>query len=371
MLTASQIIVEDEDGEVVKTYELPSSSHSKEGESSDRPGMGRLATWSGMAGLLGGRRESTAGPSSSAPKTEDEKEGNPPQTPTAEIKAHRQGLARMGTWGFGGKGTGSAEKKAEADDEDDDRRIRFTIGGAGRRLTKDDFLREIQGLDPKARGEIVEGSDAPAAVKELARKDASNNSPGNNRLFHAKGPQTAPGKLSAKAVGARMARQLGSDVEETEEETDNEHERMRNKSMANALQLSRRKDAPLADADDHSDMPETAAERKRREAALKSIRDDDEISPAGSSSSSRNGGGRGRARQQDSDDLDEDYEETAAEKRRREAALGLGGGDGKRDDDSDDDGAPRIPPPVKQGTTRGIRFAQSPVRQGKKSEGNL
>ena len=52
-----------------------------------------------------------------------------------------------------------------------------------------------------------------------------------------------------------------------------------------------------------------------------------------------------------------EFLETAAEKRRREAALGVGG-DGA--DDSDDDDTPRVPPPVAQ--SRGIRFAQSPVR---------
>lgn len=139
---------------------------------------------------------------------------------------------------------------------------------------------------------------------------------------------------------------------------------MRSKNLKNVLQLSRKKDAPnagrSAQAGFPDDMPETAAERKRREQVLKGVEDEDEISPVASSSSSR---GRGRSADLDGDD---GYEESAAEKRRREAALGLGGGDSARgDDDSDDDDTPRVPPPVAK-PNRGIRFAQSPVRQGKK-----
>jgi hypothetical protein len=94
---------------------------------------------------------------------------------------------------FKGKGTEAADK-AYGEEEDDDRRIRFTIGGAGRRLTKEDFLKEIQSLDPKARCEIVAESDAPEAMKAMAQKDASEESPGSSRLFQSKNAQAASGR---------------------------------------------------------------------------------------------------------------------------------------------------------------------------------
>lgn len=311
-----------------------------------------------------GRRESVA------PGTEGAGNTNAPAQAGGEStqsNAVRQGLARMGTWGFGGN---TGVKDAEDDNEDDDRRIRFTIGGAGRRLTKDDFLREIQSLDPKSRAEIVENSDASAAVKDMAWRDADEERPGSNRLMHAKVPQLASGKAVAKQIGAKMARQQGADIpHETEDESDDEHhQRSQAKGAVSAFQLSKKKDAPATSSvgnygakltKTHSpsgDIPETAAERKRREQALKGVEDDEE--------SEEEDNGRGRSRSgaaTTSTDSGDEYEESAAERRRREAALGVGA---NARDDSDDDDTPRVPPPAVK-PNRGIRFAQSPVR-GKK-----
>jgi hypothetical protein len=36
------------------------------------------------------------------------------------------------------------------DENDDDKQIRFTIGGAGQRLMKEDFLKHIWSHDPKS-----------------------------------------------------------------------------------------------------------------------------------------------------------------------------------------------------------------------------
>jgi len=250
----------------------------------------------------------------------------------------------MGTWGAG--------KKLEEDEEDDDRRIRFTIGGAGRRLTKNDFLKEIQSLDSKARCEVKEQSDAPHSMKDLAKKDASNDIPGSSRLLNTKSAQVASWKGPAKAVGAEMARRRGASVYEgdTEEEEDSEEERIRMKNAKGSLQLSKRKISPMGDArklakidSPSNDVEESPAERKRREHVLKGVDDD---SPSPRARSPRRGGTE---------------QESAAERRRREAALGVGG----PQDDSDDDDTPRIPPPVAK--SRGIRFAQSPVRGNKQN----
>ncbi|KAI9646658.1 Na+/H+ antiporter [Ciborinia camelliae] len=294
------IIVEDEDGEVVKTYELPpdlSTKAPRNGEPSVvRQGINRMGTWTGLAGN----------------KADDSKTG----ATTAEPP--RQGIARMGTWNFGKNPQNSDDKETE---EDDDRRIRFTIGGAGRRLTKEDFLKEIQGLDPKARCEIVEESDAPRAMKDLAKKDASDKTQGSSRLFEAHDTQVAPGAQTARVVGKQMAKQ-GAKVD--------------------AQDISR-----SSAAGGSNYMPESAAERRRRHDALKGV-DEDKLEEDESR-------GRGRGRSPSRSNNVPEEKETPAEKRRREAALGE-----SIQSDSDDDDTPRVPPPVAR--SRGIRFAQSPVR---------
>jgi hypothetical protein len=266
-------------------------------------------------------------------------------------------LGSLGQWGFGGKNTEVA--LADDEEEDDDRRIRFTIGGAGRRLTKDDFLKEIQSLDPKTRYEVIQESDAPAAMKTMAKKDASTDSAGSSRIFEAKSAQVAPGKGAAQAVGAEMARRRGATIDEEDDGSDHDyfgHDEKRRERTKGAAKT----DAPITtrqvsnvDAPSTAE-PETAAERKRREKALRGI---DDVTEAQ----------RGRSRGREDEDEEEpsrpagntaEGEETAAEKRRREAALGVSGGGAQ--DDSDDDDTLRVPPPVAK--SRGIRFAQSPVR---------
>jgi hypothetical protein len=280
-----------------------------------------------------------------------------------ESSAVRQGLSRMGTWGFGGKNTNKDDAAAKdgQNEEDDDRHIRFTIGGAGRRLTKDDFLKEIQSLDPKARCEVIAESDAPAAMKDMARKDASQESPGSSRIFGAKAPQLASGKEVAKSVGAEMTRQRGAAVDDEHEQymhdsgsEDSDSDRARRRRAKGVLGLSRKTDSSptqqssarhLSTLESHisGEMPESEAERKRREGALKGVEDVTEAQ-------------RGRSRKVE--DSGGEVSETPAEKRRRLAALGVGSG--AAEDDSDDDDTPRVPPPVAR--SRGIRFAQSPVR---------
>jgi hypothetical protein len=295
-------------------------------------GLNRVGTWTGVAAKKHQEEPDTSGAS------------------PAETPEKRPGIFSRETWGFGGKDETANHPNS---DEDDDRRIRFKIGGAGRRLTKDDFLKEIQSLDPKARCEIIAESDAPAAMKDMAKKDASRDSPGSSRIFDAKKPQVASGKGVAKGVGAEMARRRGANVDESSSE-DSEEKRIQRKRAKGVLDLAKQRNpmatkASTTTSSHHSssnEVPESEAERKRREDALRGV---DDVTPAQ----------RGRPREVEEE---VEFEESAAEKRRREAALGFGGGrDGQDEEsDSDDDDTPRVPPPVAR--SRGIRFAQSPVR---------
>ncbi|KAK0128451.1 hypothetical protein ONS95_000423 [Cadophora gregata] len=352
------IIVEDEDGEVVKTYEIPSSKPKTGGEGSSggvvRKELNRMGTWTGITKKPG---DAHKGEESSRPG----------------LSHGESVLGRLGNWGFKGPNTNTEEGPDKAkrqdsnEDDDDDRHIRFTIGGAGRRLTKDDFLKEIQSLDPKARAAIVDSSDASAAMKDLARKDASADSPGSSRLFTAKSTQMASGKATAKSVGAEMARRRGAAIDEDDEmresgsESDFDHQKRRAKSVADQGGSRPSQQQTTRRVSHAADIGETQAERRRREQALKGV---DSVTPA------QRGRERSRDDEEEGEEVEEEEEdngrgevETAAERRRREAALGLDRG-AARGEDSDDDDTPRVPPPVAR--SRGIRFAQSPVRGGKK-----
>ncbi|EED22849.1 sodium/hydrogen antiporter, putative [Talaromyces stipitatus ATCC 10500] len=133
------IIVEDEDGEVIKKYTIPSA-----GKSADVPAA---------------------------------------QATESQV---RRGLTRMGTWVGKREGESSkaSQKTGRRDDLDLDDGLRFTVahdpaleskgvGVKGRRMSKQDFIKEISKLDPKARRNLVEKSDAPPAVKQVARHEAA------------------------------------------------------------------------------------------------------------------------------------------------------------------------------------------------------
>lgn len=125
------IIVEDEDGEVLKKYSIPSAS-TEEPETNKpvRRGLTRMGTWFGM--------EEQAEPSN-----------------TKEQKS-----AKKDKW--------------MADDG-----LRFTVAGNddvedkgvkhnGQRMDKHEFIRQIQSRGPKARRDMVRESDAPQNVKNAA-----------------------------------------------------------------------------------------------------------------------------------------------------------------------------------------------------------
>ncbi len=150
----AQIIVEDEDGEVVQEVR---ASVGQAGEG----GPGAEVHGHGLAGQA--RRQLRSG----GPSGEGE-EGGPSKPRLASVSAWA-GAFRPTT--NDPSAPKPKQRDGEADDDDDDRRIRFTIGGVGRRMTKDDFLEEMQKYDKRTRREIVEHSNASEAVKSLARGD--------------------------------------------------------------------------------------------------------------------------------------------------------------------------------------------------------
>lgn len=338
------VIVENEDGEVVKKYELPPQAKTRRG-------------------VRGGVQDGAG---------------------HFDTKPMRQGLKRMGTWAhIGGReaapqshaqGEASAQpkkRKQSVVDPDDDR-IRFTVGAGGRRMSKQDFIKKIQEMDPKARIEAVDESDVPDSVKQEVRADAVE--------------ESRQAKPSAQAQAASKLPPLNEQDQPADEEDmpmvrrfSTTEDRPRGDEGL-TLTDSNNQDIPFhnvaASVRKHAPTEETAAQRRRRLASsFRHDSDDDgteRVPPqtAGPGTLLRNPmSALGAAKQQQQQQqAAEPQGETAAERRRRLAALGEGGeAEEAESSDSEDDGGERQPktgqaPVPEPGSSpvearRGIRFA--------------
>lgn len=314
------IIVEDEDGEVVKKYDLPAQEKEK-GEGT----MSQSLKYMGMGGLV----KATPKPEKTA---ESSGAGSDP-----EVKpAMRPRTNTMTNWAaaLSGRSTGEAaaqkqgKKKIEAEaQQEDDRHIRFTIGGVGQRMTKEDFIREMQKLDSRTREKVVDQSTATERVKSLAKEDPSPVTPGT--------AGTQPKSVRGKAISSPQPTATPAKSSQASDESSRSTSKAATPRHRESPPSSEREMSPierqLSDTPSH-DEPETAVERRRRLAVLDGLQ----------------GGGDGNG----ADDT-----ETPAERRRREAALGMSGANDEGEEDSDDDDTPRVPP-----ARKGIRFADTPER---------
>ena len=384
------IIVEDEDGEVVKKYDIPHSRGARGGyqngpKGSDgqavRQGLKRMGTWAGIGG----------------------KESGPGETPAAEGSAQPE-KKEPPRW------RRKFSTAPEPDDPDDDN-IRFTVGDTGgRRMSKQDFITSMRQLDPKARIEAVEDSDAPQHVKQQVHAEAAKD-PRRPSQPRPEAPDRGSSSGSARfpfPTPTNMQRDLPTHQEEPGETAEiqkvgtNEDRPQGKEGLA--LVDSNSKDIPFHSVSDtlgkySMNQPESAAARRRRQATLQRKDSDDDgterIPPrhqqrlqrvdsdddgtarvpphhahpklsVTTSSTSRSPMGR-TAKPAD------EGGETAAEKSRRLAALGEPDPEeGSPQSDSDDDNTERKPTgghapveePGKSPTSvrsPGIRFADSPA----------
>ncbi|KAI8628725.1 alkali metal cation/H+ antiporter Nha1 C terminus-domain-containing protein [Xylariaceae sp. FL1651] len=293
------IIVEDEDGEVVKKYDIPA----ERGDGKDY--VATSLKYMGMGGLMKPPdKETRAGESSQAgSQTTDRPAVTPRRRPSA-----------VGWTRFSQGGNAEPKKKggntevAPKQDGDDDRGIRFTIDGAGRRMTKDDFLKEVQKLERSNRevpGNLVDPKAAKRTDKGTAKgtvKETPQSGSGQANTSDVADPNISVAQVSDSTHGASVS------------------------PSQPAAPARGRSSTKGAEDVPSTATPETAAERRRRLAAFATVREDDS-------------------------------NETAAERRRREAALGVVG-PSEEESDSDDDDTPRVPP-----ARRGIRFAEGPSRK--------
>lgn len=282
------IIVEDEDGEVVKKYTIPSPERARTGS--------EAAPQGGAEGIV------------------------------------RRGLSRMGTWvGMGekaGESSKAGKKRSKDSDDESDDGLRFTlaqdvgeggIGHRGRRMSKQEFIRQFQKLDPKARREMIEETDAPERVKQAARRHA---------------------RSQERRGSPAGAADLEITVESPTESTESDDREIPTPDIAASLAKYGGDSAAQARRRRFSatDSPSPSSSSRRRRDS-----DDDgteRIPPA----ERRRAAGLPPASVSRSSDLDEG--ETPAERRRRLAALGELPDDDESDEeaaaDSEDDGQPRV-----------------------------
>ena len=290
------VIVEDEDGEVIKQYQIPN------------PGRGQMD-----------RKASFAGGAAS--------------------KLSRDLMQRIGY--HGGKdnpASGEAVTPGPFDKKpDDDDTIRFNMGG-GRRLKKDEFIEEIQKLDPRARVRMVEDQDASDRLKrEVSRKAGV--SVGERSGYFDRRPSTAPADSRSQShEDLRPVQSRAEDIPSHAVADSLAHFAFDHNSRETAAQRRRR----LASAQQQSG-PSRSLEATTSES--ESDREPDERSqttgatkaparpaPPALRRPSSDQGLQGLAALQPQTSYLEEAE-TEAEKRRRQAALGLT----KEDDSSDDE----------------------------------
>lgn len=290
------IIVEDEDGEVIKKYTIPSG---------DKPAKAK-------------------------PPPEEEAPAATPGRPPI-----RRGLTRMGTW-FGmeeeGEPSQAGQKKpkpaprTETDDWTTDDGLRFTlaqnddvdahgIGHKGRRMNKLEFFQQIKGLDAKARRDVVQQTDAPTTVKEAAKDDAKEEERKDSRI-------SATAAAAAAATTGAIPEENAEDLEsvtDTEASEAESSEGVPGPDVASSLAKFTRGSSAQERRSNLSPAPRVRARRDS---------DDDGTERVPPSRLRQAAGIPAPSRQ-----TDDDTSETPAERRRRLAALGR-----DENDDSDSDG---------------------------------
>jgi len=301
------IIVEDEDGEVIKKYDIPAPERKQPSAGDAGKTERRIGQMSRMLGL-GGKSEKTG----LVENVPSESDGDP--------------------------GPSTRRLQMEQAEKADDDRLRFTISSGGRRMSKAEFIDQIRSMDPKSRAKAVEESNAPDAVKREARIDAREQAatkhPGTSQ-------RPSVPLLREDPAGKHHESSAALQPVESHESGD-----LKLIDSNNDAVPFHNVSAELRRYQLRSEMGETAAERRRRQALQQPSADDSDDDGTERVPPPR----RGRSTQHERNVSDAG--ETAAERRRREGALGLRT---EVESDSEEDEEPRQ---VSQRPN--IRFADEP-----------
>ncbi|KAK7192199.1 Na(+) H(+) antiporter 2 [Paraphaeosphaeria sporulosa] len=349
------IIVEDEDGEVIKKYDIPAQPKNR--PSVDRKGS--MAETGGRA-MMSLRKMGTY----------------------VGVPAHKQHESEASA--EAPTNTEGKKKKPMQLDEDDER-IRFTVTAGGRRMSKAEFIQQMSSMAPKERAKFIQESNVPDGIKREAHQDAKDAS--------------RRGAASSAKVPPVVGEEGQAEIHRIETPEAHDEERKRGPEGLTLVD-SDDEDIPfhnvrqnLAKFSMEKGNGGTAAQRRRREAAEQSeisdtgadkapqaSGDEEEETPAEqkrrmaalvSSSSPSNSARRTIDPTQPLPKSHMDEGETAAERKRRLGALGMGSGDEsspESDSDAEEGGDPlatgRGAHTAQQGAAArrapGIRFAEQP-----------
>ncbi|KAJ4295027.1 Na+/H+ antiporter [Kalmusia sp. IMI 367209] len=340
------IIVEDEDGEVLKKYDIPAPTK-------ERPGVDRKSSMAETGGrAIQSLRKMGTYMGVPAPKQHETESSSPTQGP-ADGKKKRPLI------------------------DDDDERIRFTVTAGGRRMSKAEFIQQMSSMDPKARAKFIQDSDVPEPIKREAHQDAKDAS----RRGAASAAKVPPvvgeeGQAEIQRIESPEAKQEerkrgpeGLTLVDSDEEDipfhdvrkdlasfsmDNKGETAAQRRRREATQQGSSPPPALSQELASDDEQETPAERRRRLAALQTSSPSDSarraITPAHPPPKSH---------------MDEG--ETAAERKRRLGALGMGGGDDsspESDSDAEEAGDPLETGRGTQSNVRKTEFSGLQAQQG-------
>ncbi|KAK7516326.1 Sodium/hydrogen exchanger family-domain-containing protein [Phyllosticta citriasiana] len=312
------IIVEDEDGEVIKKYDIPGDKRrpdeGKEGEGIKAKGrLHRMGTYLGM----------------SHEETEAASRGD------VAAAADKEGQQK-------GKGRSEREERRrqrQREEESDDEHIRFTVTAGGQRMSKAQFISQIQHMDPKSRKRFVDNSDASDLVKKEVHEDVKDHAAARgSQPVQRKDGESARGRQPEAAQVAPAIRRTGPDGLAL---VDSDEEEIPFHNFRESLASSRDNNTGAAQRRRRAAGPARTATTPAVPAAAAST-----AAPLTKQSSTESGGSAKRrqviGRTETGDKVKAkpthlDEGETAAERRRREGALGLGSGSSSSEDESDTD----------------------------------
>jgi Na(+)/H(+) antiporter len=300
------IIVEDEDGEVIKKYDIPAPDRKQSVAPSTNTTRKRMQSMGNLLGLGNKEKVQAGAPGEAAPTEATEA---PAERPTSQ-------------------------------DEEDDEHLRFTITAGGRRMSKAEFIDSISQMDSKRRVAVVEDSNAPESVKREARAEARDQAALLRRGTSGNIPVLSEQPEEDEGGGGGGAKLQPV----TSHESNNDlHLVDSNNREIPFHDVSRE----LRNYSMRSSTGETAAERRRREALQRQTADEDSEDDGTERVPPKAQGGPSSPQQHPSD-----TGETAAERRRREGALGL-----RHDEDSSDSEDDDEPRQIPQQQRQNIRFA--------------
>jgi sodium/hydrogen antiporter len=274
------VIVEDEDGEVIKQYQLPSNRAQPSVQPSAEVGKKPRDVFQRMGQYLGARNNPTSvdkprNPSNIAPAEDDQR---------VDLE--------------------------QADTEDD--KIRFTLAEGGPRLRKEEFINELQKMDTRSRARIA---GQISAVDNTMRS----------------GAQTGRRRSTSTPAMGDLAQQRRHSVVDPNDSLSHSSEDLHNVRTTDTIPRAAVVDT-LAHFAIERGGRETAAQRRRRLL--------DESEPAAPATSDRDLEARritsASTRRSSASYIEEN--ETAAERKRRQAALGLTNDEEDSSSDEDEDG---------------------------------